>query len=239
MKIIAHGGGERSASIKFALDVSGAEKPQVLLVPSSSKTLDKFELRVGKITSSFGEFGVRAYLLHEFDEDPSTDKIANEIGRADLLYTIGGNSPHMLSTMHRHGSDTAVRQAILDGKVHAGTSAGALLPFELGHSNPSANDTEEHWDYEYLQMLGLIPGVVTAHANMHDNTPDGPRTDTRMDALLKTFPAEATIGYAIENNAALAFIDGGMKVIRSRDTANVYVIGRDQNNIPQPLLLDR
>lgn len=232
MKIVAHGGGNRLPSAKHALDLSGDQNPSVLLIPSSSQSLDKFKRRVGLVESTFRELGVATALLHEFGEEPTKTKIEHEIGRASLLYTIGGNSPHMLKTMHRHETDIAVKDAILDGKVHAGTSAGALLPFELGHSNVSARNAEEEWDFEYLPMLGIVPGVVTAHADQHDETPYGLRPDSRMDALINTFPPHVSHGFAIENGAALvAHDDHPLYVVRANEASNVYRLRRSDDTI--------
>ncbi len=221
MKVVAHGGGDRHNSIKHALELTGCTDPKVLLIPSSSVYNGQYDMRIEKLYSSFDEFGIHPNLLHDFAETPSTEKINNEIGEADMLYTIGGNSPHMLKTMRQHGSYYAVRQAIIDGKVHAGTSAGALLPFEQGHSNPSPQDTEEEWDFTFLPMMGVIKGVATAHADKHDNTPYGPRPDTRMEALIDKFPTTVSLGFAIDNDAALAIDGNVVENIRSAKGAKI------------------
>ena len=205
IKIVAIGGGNKDKAIEHALTMSGAEKPSVLLIPSAASNVNSYGRKVPVLTEYFQSLGVDVNVLHEFGEDPSATKIAHELGRNSLIYTIGGSSPHMLRTMARHGTDVAVADAIRGGTVHAGLSAGALLPFELAHSNTSVKPSSEDWDYQYLDMLGIIPGVATAHADQHDPTPHGDRPDTRLGALVATFPENATTGYAIDNGAALIF----------------------------------
>ncbi len=230
MKIVAIGGGEKTPAVKHALDLSGAEQPHVLLNPSAASTQSSYDKKVAMLTESFKELGTNVSVLHEYDASPSQDRIAHELGRASLVYTIGGNSPYMLRTMATHGTDTALIRAIEDGLVHAGTSAGALLPFELAHSNISPTPAEEEWEFAYLKTLGLIPGVATAHADQHDPTPSGLHEKSRYEALLSNFPDSVDLGYAIENNAAIAFNDGRSRVIKSKPQAQAYLIHRDSNN---------
>lgn len=229
MKIVAIGGGEKTAAITHALELTGAEHPTVLLNPSAASTERSYDKKVAALSTYFGELGVRAAVLHEFGQNPSQDRIQHELGRASLLYTIGGNTPHMIKTMRLHGSDRIIDEAIRHDKiVHAGTSAGALLPFELAFSNVSAQPSKEQWEYEYLKTLGILPGVATAHANQHDPTPLGPRPDTRLEAMIATFP-EVTTGYAIDNGAAAVFNDSELYPIHSQKDAHVRVLKRTPN----------
>lgn len=231
MKIVAIGGGDKTPAIKHALDLTGEERPSVLLIPTASSTEKAYSRKAALTEEFFHGIGVATSMLHEYGEDPSEEKIAHEIGRAALLYTIGGNTPYMLKTMRRHGTDTAISSAIRGGKLHAGTSAGALLPFELAHSNISARPTLEEWDYKYLPTLGLIPGVATAHADQHDKTPHGLRPDSRREALMQTFPDAVDLGYAIDNGAALVINDEAHYAVQADESARVHTIVRDGDKL--------
>lgn len=229
MNIVGIGGGNKNAAIQYALELSGDQRPNVLLVPSACSTEFSYKKKVPQLTEYFKELGVDVTTLHNFEEDPSETKIAHELGRASMFYTIGGNSPHMIRTMQKHGTDIAISDAIREGKVHAGTSAGALLPFELAHSNIAKRPAEENWDYTFLPMLSLLKGVATAHANQHDMTPNGVRTDTRMDHLIANFPNDSHQGIAIENGVAVVISSQGNDVIKSNQTSNAYIIKREHN----------
>lgn len=232
MKIVAIGGGEKTKAVTHALDLTGAEKPHVLINPSSASTKESYSRKVPMITEYFHELGVSTSVLHDYEMIPSAQRIDHELGRASMIYTLGGNSPYMLRIMRCHGSDLAIRRAIESGVVHAGTSAGALLPFELAHSNIAKRPAEEKWDYKYLKALGIIPGVATAHANQHDPTPSGLRKESRLEALAANFPGHATIGYAIDNDAAISFeAEGVTSVIRAKPEANAYLLHRSVNNL--------
>lgn len=227
MKIVAIGGGEKTPAVTHALELTGAEKPHVLINPSSASTQASYDRKVPMITQYFEELGASTSVLHEYGVDPSAERLAHELGRTSMIYTLGGNSPYMLRTMQRHGSDVAIAHAMHRGLVHAGTSAGALLPFELAHSNVAKRPAEEEWDYAYLETLGVLPGVATAHADQHDPTPHGLRDQSRLEALAATFPQAVDLGYAIDNHAAIAFTsDNAPQVIRSHPEAQARILRR-------------
>ena len=230
MEIIAIGGGDKTDAVKEALNRTGSEHPSVLLIPSACSTENSYNKKVPLLKAFFTQLGVEGTALHEFNKQPSPDEIAEKIGQAALLYTIGGNTPFMIRTMQEHGTDTMIKTAIEHGKVHAGVSAGALLPFELAHSCIAAKPAETDWDYDYIPGLGIIPGVATAHADSHDPTPYGLRPDSRLDALLNTFPDTIQTGYAIDNGAALVFSTNSPAVITSSPTARVHTIRHSPNN---------
>lgn len=240
MKIVAIGGGTKKADmLRTAVDMSGDEQSSVLLVPTASSSREKFARLTAKATNSFSEIGVVTTLLHGYREVPSPTRIAHEIGRASVIYTIGGNTPIMMRKMRRHGTDTAIATAIMMGKVHAGSSAGAILPFELGQSNVSPDPEHEDWDFEYLKLLGLVSGVLGVHANKHDDTPSGPRHDSRLVALQTSFPADMESGYAIDEDAALVISGNSpFRVVRGRSDANVYNLHRDENGVIRTEILE-
>lgn len=227
MNIVAIGGGERTPHLKKALDLTGESAPTALIIPTAGSTQTSFDKKVAIYTKAFEMLGIESDVLHQFDKAPSKDEIANKIGSASLLYTFGGNSPYMISKMAEHGTDTAVREAILLGKVHAGLSAGALLPFRLALSNPASKPSEEEWDYEILEPgVNVIDAIATAHADMHDVTPQGIREYSRLDALIQKFPDAVSRGFAISNNASATFGDNP-SILLSKPAAYVKYINRN------------
>lgn len=226
-RIVAIGGGEKTPALNHALEMRAAIS-DVLIIPTACSTERAYDRKVPATVDMFRELGVGARVLHEYGVAPTHTQLQHEIGNAALIYTIGGNSPYMIKTMREHGSDSVIKQAIEDGTVHAGTSAGALLPFELGWSCIAKQPAEEEWEYEALPMLGAEAGLVTAHANQQDPTPRGLRPDTRLEAMLCAFPENAQTGLAIDNGAAVV-IDGDLKIIRADKNATATRIERDED----------
>ena len=208
MNVVGMGGGSRTPGVKAAHGLSGQEHPNVLIVPTACSLRSSFDRKVPQIVKFFSNLGLSTNVLHQFSEQPSKEKIASTLGTATLIYTIGGNAPYMLKQMKASGLDTALATAIKQGVVHVGTSAGALLPFAQMHINPSNRPKKELWDFDYADGLSIVTAVATAHANGHDKTMCGLlRPDTRFDHLLRTFPAEAQYGLAIDNGAAVILGD--------------------------------
>ncbi len=229
MNIVAIGGGERTPHVQKALDLTGEEKPRALIIPSAASTQSSFDKKVGIYSQAFNDLGVSADVLHEYGETPSKDEIADKIGKASLLYTFGGNSPYMIRTLAEHGTGKAIYDAVRNGKVHAGLSAGALLPFRLALSNPVGNPAEVDWEYEYLEPgINLIDAAVTAHADQHDPRLGEVREDSRMDAFVRTFPHAAHKGFAISNNASAIFGDNA-EVFTTKPEAFVQFIERNES----------
>lgn len=188
MSIVVIGGGDRTPAIKKSLELAG-NPDHVLLLPSAASTEKSFNRNVGITSQLFNDLGVHVDLLHNFGETPSRTRIQHEMGNAGLIFGLGGNTPHLIETMHKHGSDIALKEAIESGTVYAGSGSGALLPFELAHVNPEPKPSENDWDYRYVRPgIDAIGGVATIHADMHDRTPQDSRADTRLDALFNTFP---------------------------------------------------
>lgn len=231
MNIVAIGGGERQEAFRTALEISGNEKTSVLIIPTACSTEVSYNRKVNLTIDRFKQLGVRDLsVLHKYNTHPTKDQIVHELGRASLIYTIGGNTPHMLTELQAFQGTVPLKETIKNGTIHVGTSAGALLPFELAHSNPVSKPTEQEWDFKFLPTLGLIPGVATVHANKHDPIPGGQRPDNRFEALVNNFPENIHIGYAIDNDASLVFTDGKPSSIKESANSKVQRITRQSDN---------
>ena len=224
INIVAIGGGKRDEALQHAVDLSGEQNPSVLIVPTACSTEASYSKNVPVVMERFRKLGVATRVLHEYGGYPSRDQLINLLGVASLVYIIGGNTPYMLKQIDAHGSRNTLQEYICGGKVHADTSAGALLPFELAHSCVAHKPAEVEWDYKLLPTLGAVPGVITAHANQHDPTPHGQRPDSRLDALISNFPESQTIGYAVDNSASLVIANKEISAIHEEPKAEVRII---------------
>ena len=223
MRIAAIGGGNKQPILdQFIADLPN---DKAVIIPTACSTRRSFDKKVSATESMLADLGLATHVLHEFEEKPTQTAIEHELGRASIAYVIGGNSPHMLETMALHSTDLALTRAVRNGGIsRAGTSAGALLPFARFMSCPAKQPQDEVWNYEYLQGLSLIPASATAHANKHDEHKTGAIVGTRYDNF--ALPESTSIGFAIENDAALV-IDGERSYVgRATPEANVHLISR-------------
>ena len=224
MHITAIGGGPRELAMRAALETLPSEQTSVLIIPTACSNPSSYERKVPLTEVFFNDtLGVPTRRLHEFGEQPSSEKIAHEIGSAALLYTVGGNLPHLLRKLRGWKADTILKDTLRAGKPYSGTSAGALLPFTAIHSNPSARPSKEAWDFDFPKGLAVLGGVATAHADAHDETLTGPRPDSRFDHLIANFPEDSMYGLGIENGTAVIFGDSP-QIIKSDPHKQVYLI---------------
>ena len=243
MPIVAIGGGRRQPAIQEALTLYGQDHTRVLIIPSACSVESGYNRKVAAVIKSFSGMGLSSFVLHNFNEIPETTRLQDELEKSNLIYTIGGNTPHLLSTLSKNGFREALSKRIADGAIHAGVSAGALLPFDQIHSNPSSCPSQEDWYFSRFSGLGILRGIATAHANSHDPTPDGERVDTRLDNLRSHWiTPDSPLGLAIDNGAAVIFGPDEPHIVRSVDGANVHTLewtagSIHQNTVDDPSVL--
>ena len=230
MNIIAIGGGQKENAISEALSV--ADNQNVLLIPSACSTETSYNKKVGLLIEFFERFGIPGVqILHGFKETPSRTQIEDMLNTSGLAYVIGGNTPHMLDTIKSHGSDTEIAKATRNGMVLAGTSAGAILPFNKGQVNPATKPESQEWEFEYLEGLGLVDATVGVHANKKDLIIGGTRKKSRGEYLEETVGAFSDRALAIDEGAAVSVTDSGLSVISSVPEARVRILQKGKKPI--------
>ena len=142
-----------------------------------------------------------------------------------MIFTIAGNLPHLLKTISDHDMADHYRQAAVNGRMLAGTSAGALLPFAIAHSNRS-NKKDGPSDFALVPALGIVPAAACVHADVIDPTSQLSRLEDFEDRLAgRNETGDSTLGLAIENNASLTVVGGIAKIIRSNTLdPSVYIV---------------
>ncbi len=219
---IAAIGGDKAPAIKTLSQ--SMDNANVLVIPSACSTPKSYDRKVAACVAFFESQNMQPTVLHALNETPSKTKIDHEIGSTGLIYTIGGNTPVMLQNMAEHGTDAAIREAVLQGTPHAGVSAGALLPFRGMHSCIAKKPAEEDWEYTLFEGLDLLHATATAHADQHDPTPFGIREDTRLEHLSAHFPHNTDLGVGIDNGASLIIQDNESFVVSAVADARVHVL---------------
>jgi len=230
MNILAIGGGDKRLAMEAALEGLSSEQNLVTIIPTACSTIGSYNTNIPKVTQFFTELGLKTEVLHDFREVPSEDKIADLLGRSSMLYTIGGNTPYALEQFAKTNIREVLKKALLTTDViHAGAGTGALLPFELMHSNPEKTPKSKLWTFAMLEGLGLLPGVATVHAELHDPIPgDTVLPYSRLQHLASHFPDSQEFGIGIDSGAAV-ILGNNAQIVRTKPEARVHFLQRSND----------
>lgn len=234
LKIIAAGGGGPSTSsrpaIEAALGLADPNKPNVLIIPTAKRTEEAFDAIIPTTEAFFRKLGLKTVLLHGFNEVIDTDKAIDSIHTADLVYTAGGDTLHMMDVLHRHNLTAhLVKRALAGEVVLSGISAGAILPTQWGHSDSLSYRPESADDWEYIRVdgLNLAPFAITPHFN---NSTE--RHGKRSDQFAYTLLGQPNVpAFGIDNLAAIQISDGKITQVQSDPDQFVHVANRDGDSI--------
>ncbi|HEU0050750.1 MAG TPA: Type 1 glutamine amidotransferase-like domain-containing protein [Patescibacteria group bacterium] len=95
----------------------------------------------------------------------TAEEIKNEIQPAQILFVAGGNTIYLADQVHRVGFAPLVREALLNGKIYIGSSAGSILagPTVEPFLEEDLADLPKDFHTESLSGLGLVPYVILPH----------------------------------------------------------------------------
>lgn len=223
MKIIVPiGGGDIRKKETMPIDreiirLSGKKKPNLLFIPTASLDSETYWKNIQK---HFGErLGCTTDVLFLIKEHPTKADIQKKILSADIVYVGGGNTLKMMRIWRRLGVDRILKTAYEKGIVLCGISAGSICWFESGHSDSMSFYRPKKWKYIKVQGLGLVRGIHCPHYD--GETLGVPRKKRFQEMIAKT----GGIGIAMENNCAIAFMDGKhYRVLTSKPRAGAYKI---------------
>lgn len=219
--IVAIGGGEIRTRGTAPIDreiirLSGKKNPRLLFIPTASSDSERYWKHVQEYFGGF--LKCKTDVLFLMNEGPAKEHIRKKILSADIVYVGGGNTLLMMRVWRRLGVDKMLKTAYENGTVLSGISAGAICWFESGHSDSMSFYNRKKWKYINVKGLGLIKGIHCPHYN--SMTMGIPRRKHFREMIRKTGGA----GIAIENNCAIAFIDGAYRVITSKSYSRAYKV---------------
>jgi dipeptidase E len=213
-QIIAMGGGGFSMEPKnmaldaYVLEQARAEVPSVLFIPTASGDSDAY---VARFYAAFAGLRCRPRHLPLFR---TSGVLRDTVLSHDVLYVGGGNTRTMLAVWREWGLPEAIREALENGSVLAGLSAGAICWFEQGVTDSSPGELTS------LRCLGILPGSCCPH---YDG--EAARRPAYADLLRR---GEIAAGYAIDDGAAIHFVNGSIsRVVASRPGASAYRVAWD------------
>jgi cyanophycinase-like exopeptidase len=240
--LLVNGGGsltKNKPAFDQALELSGSEHPNVVVIPSAKSTELSFDKCIDAHKRFFGEVmgDVRYQMLHDlvrFEDGqivPGTGLVGREqmqeiIAGADVLHITGGNYPHLQRVWRQFHIEELIKGAAESGKVISGTSAGAIALFSEGLSDPNAKKTGPQKDLVVLNGTGLIEGMVCPH--YHDSGEHMPvqRRDRFMQLADQ---GEGKAMYGVDSLASLIVVEGTMRALASQEGNGAYILTLDED----------
>lgn len=213
MKIVgcgALGPGEKRIAIdRYSLEMSGAEKPRVLVIATPKARASTFDEAIVNNIKHYKGLGVDVVALYDvFDKPPSPTEIEHKIGQAALINVCGGDTLRAMERFSEWSVIEPLTDAAKRGAVLTGTSAGAICWFDRGHSDSLSYRAEEGepWEYIMVDGLGIQPGLICPHYNTATDGGEPRVTNLARMILQSETPITEPI-YGIDNRAAIV-IDG-------------------------------
>ena len=200
-------------------DADAGDLPVVCFVGTASGDSADY---IVKFYSAFNQRPCRPRHLSLFRQAGDLSKFVLE---CDVIYVGGGNTRNAIAIWKAAGLDVLLREAWENGTILCGISAGAICWFEQGLTDSEGALTA-------MDCLGFVPGSCTPH---YDGEPE------RKPAYRKSV-ADGTLapGYAIDNSAALHFVDDEEPVVVSSVwSANAYAVTKTDAGAAEELLKTR
>jgi len=209
-KIIIIGGGEMSRRETLRIDteivsLTGKRNPKALFIPTASGESEEY---VKSFHNIYGKkLGCTTDVLYLLKTKPSVKELQRKVLSADLIYVGGGNTLKMMRRWRLLELDRVLKEAYYQGIVLSGISAGSICWFESGHSDSMGFYHPAKWSYIRVRGIGLIKGTHCPHFNGRH------KGKARSRYFLEFVQKHALNGIALDDNCAIAFIDGKFRVI--------------------------
>lgn len=184
-----------------------SERPRVLFVGTASGDAASY---ADRFLAAYADVA-QPEVLSLFQRDGS-DLRATVLAQ-DAVFVGGGSTLNLLALWRLHGLDAVLLEALAEGVVMAGTSAGMNCWFE-------SSVTDSHGPLTALvDGLRVLPGSACPH---YDGEVE--RRPTYLDLVGRgVLPA----GYAVEDGCALLFRDGALvEAVAERAEARAFRVHR-------------
>jgi peptidase E len=204
----------------FMLSLARRERPRACFLGTASGDSERY---LANFYRAFAEHDCRPTDLALFDR--KVGDLRRFVLEQDLIYVGGGNTVSLLAVWRAHRLDAALREALENGAVLCGVSAGMNCWFQASTTDSFGPDIEPLND-----GLGFVAGSACPHYDA-----EAQRRPLYHRLVAAGFPS----GWAADDGAALHFDAAGtlMEVVASREGARGYRVERrdDGAAVEQPL----
>ena len=207
-KILISGGGLNKSFITYLIKLTGKKKPRLCFLPTAAADDPRVAVYWYQLCADLDvvpyvqNMFITSYYMKESFEDVLLSM--------DGIIVGGGNTLNMLDIWKAQGIDKVLYKAWEKGIILSGGSAGSLCWFEEGTTDSRPKELTK------IKCLGFIEGSHSPHYDSEQER------RPRYHNLIKS--GELKPGYAVDNNAAILFIDNKVsEVIASDNHSNAYL----------------
>jgi dipeptidase E len=195
-------------------DFFGAAVRTALFVPYAAVrvTWDDFTETVRK---RFGDLGYGLESMHRAGDGRAA------VASAEAIVVGGGNTFHLLKTLHEQGLIEAVTSRVREGTPYIGWSAGANV------ACPTMRTTNDMPIVEppTLRALGLVPFQINPH--YLDVHPAGHGGETREERLLEFIEANPGVHVVGLREGSILRLEGDRLALLGQKSARIFLKGRE------------
>lgn len=210
-KAVIAGGGASTKIYSEIVRLSGKKNPRVVLLCTAGKdTVSNVEAYTNTFRRYTNNIEAITLVTKLYDPQELHDKIVN----ADIICVGGGQSEYMDMVWKKYKVDEYLTEAYNRGVVCCGGSAGGMCWTYMGW-----NDYYSLPDsiYKFFPGLDLINIYYGPHFASSDKWAEFD------SAIMKEKNPKYKLGFAMDNGAAIVFIDGQpTKSVRENSTARIF-----------------
>jgi peptidase E len=223
-QIVALGGlgedGESGRLVRFALELTGKQRPRVCLVPTASAEQPEYILRFYENLSPYAECSHVSFFPW-----PRPD-LREHVLAQDAIFVSGGNTANLLAIWRAHGFDETIREVWERGIELAGSSAGMICWFQAGVTDSFGPQLEGMRD-----GLGFLPGSACPHYDGEER-----RRPVYTGLVANGFPA----GVAADDAVGLHYVGTELQgAVSVREGSCAYRVEPGNETSIAPQLLEK
>lgn len=203
-RIFIYGGGMQKAFIRYLAGMTGKKKPKICFLPTASAdnvyTINNWYELCHDLTVE--PYVQRAFISSYYQKET----FAEALLKMDAIVVGGGNTLNMLAIWRAQGIDTVLQEALNKGIILSGGSAGSLCWFVDGTTDSRPKE------------LSIIEGLKFLN---YSHCPHYHSEESRKPLYIENIESGKLLpGYAVDDKAALLFVNGEVSEVVSLDSAN-------------------
>lgn len=221
-QIISIGGGGFSRSgvysaddvklSRYFLNQTGKEIPSICFIPTASADAAAY---IVNFYDEFIKLPCKPSHLSLFS--PPVKDIESFLLSQDVIYVGGGSTKNLLALWKEWGIDRFLQKALQKGIILGGVSAGMNCWYEECVTDSLFGDLTA------LKCLGFLKGSGCPHYNGEKNRRPA------YQALMQE--QKVSSGIAIEDNAAVHYVDGKIKTVVTTKQTSAYQVSIENGRI--------